>query len=133
MIAIKYFLLVLIGLGSGFAVASGTFAFITMLGIIPRLAARTRTVRHIVWYETMIVWGGALGNIWIVFVLSFPAFDVVWIFCRHFCRLSGDGTGGDASCHPYSGQPDPDQGRILLYSSGHCSWEADRNIVSIFL
>lgn len=73
MIAIKYFLLVLIGLGSGFAVASGTFAFITMLGIIPRLAARTRTVRHIVWYETMIVWGGALGNIWIVFVLSFPA------------------------------------------------------------
>lgn len=73
MIAIKYFVLVLIGLGSGFAVASGIFAFITMLGIIPRLAARTKTARHIVWYENMIVLGGALGNIWIVFLNPFPA------------------------------------------------------------
>ena len=73
MIAIKYFVLVLIGLGSGFAVASGIFAFITMLGIIPRLAARTKTARHIAWYENMIVLGGTLGNIWIVFLNPFPA------------------------------------------------------------
>ncbi|MCI5730549.1 MAG: stage V sporulation protein AB, partial [Eubacterium sp.] len=62
MIAIKYLVMVLVGLGSGFAVASGIFAFITMLGIIPRLAARTKTARHIVWYENMIVLGGTLGN-----------------------------------------------------------------------
>ena len=68
MTVIQYSVLILIGLASGFAVASGIFAFITMLGIIPRLAARTKTANHVVWYETMIIAGGALGNIWIVYV-----------------------------------------------------------------
>ena len=87
MIAIKYFVLVLIGLGSGFAVASGIFAFITMLGIIPRLAARTKTARHIVWYENMIVLGGALGNIWIVFLNPFPATTLLLILYGLFAGM----------------------------------------------
>lgn len=59
---IKQFLLVLIGLaGAGF-VSAGTFAFITMLGIVPRLAARTNTAKHILWYEDLLVLGGGLGN-----------------------------------------------------------------------
>lgn len=72
MTVIQYSVLILIGLASGFAVASGIFAFITMLGIIPRLAARTKTASHVVWYETMIIAGGALGNIWIVFEIPMP-------------------------------------------------------------
>lgn len=72
MIAIKMIFLALTGLACGFAVASGIFAFITMLGIIPRLAARTNTAKHIVWYERMIIGGGTLGNIWIVFMLPLP-------------------------------------------------------------
>ena len=72
MTVIQYSVLILIGLASGFAVASGVFAFITMLGIIPRLAARTNTANHVVWYETMIIAGGALGNIWIVFEIPMP-------------------------------------------------------------
>ena len=72
MTVIQYSVLILIGLASGFAVASGIFAFITMLGIIPRLAARTKTANHVVWYETMIIAGGALGNIWIVFEIPMP-------------------------------------------------------------
>ena len=72
MTVIQYSVLILIGLASGFAVASGIFAFITMLGIIPRLAARTNTANHVVWYETMIIAGGALGNIWIVFEIPMP-------------------------------------------------------------
>ena len=87
MIAIKYFVLVLIGLGSGFAVASGIFAFITMLGIIPRLAARTKTARHIVWYENMIVLGGALGNIWIVFLNLFPATSLLLVLYGLFAGI----------------------------------------------
>ena len=55
MTVIQYSVLILIGLASGVAVATGIFAFITMLGIIPRLAA-----------------GGALGNIWIVFEIPMP-------------------------------------------------------------
>lgn len=87
MIAIKYLVMVLVGLGSGFAVASGIFAFITMLGIIPRLAARTKTARHIVWYENMIVLGGTLGNIWIVFLNPFPATTLLLILYGLFAGM----------------------------------------------
>lgn len=87
MIAIKYVLLVIIGLGCGFAVASGVFAFITMLGIIPRLAARTKTARYIVWYENMIFLGGTLGNIWIVFLLPFPAKTLLLILYGLFAGI----------------------------------------------
>ena len=66
MTVIQYSVLILIGLASGFAVATGIFAF------IPRLAARTKTANHVVWYETMIIAGGALGNIWIVFEIPMP-------------------------------------------------------------
>ena len=72
MTVIQYSVLILIGLASGFAVASGIFAFITMLGIIPRLAARRKTANHVVWYETMIIAGGALGITWIMFEIPMP-------------------------------------------------------------
>lgn len=79
MIAIKWLLLAFLGLASGLAVASGIFAFITMLGIVPRLAARTNTAKHIVWYERMIIWGGTLGNIWILFRLPLPLTQILLV------------------------------------------------------
>lgn len=72
MIAIKWAFLGFFGLSCGFAVAAGVFAFITMLGIVPRMAARTKTERHIICYERMIVLGGTLGNIWLVFMVPIP-------------------------------------------------------------
>lgn len=72
MIVIKWGLLILIGLSSGFAVAAGVFAFITMLGIVPRMAARTKTQRHIICYERMIILGGTLGNVWLLFQIPVP-------------------------------------------------------------
>ncbi len=80
MIVIKNLILIIIGLSGGFSVASGIFAFITMLGIVPRLAARTHTANHIIRYENMIVWGGAIGNIWILFLLPFPL-TTVFLIC----------------------------------------------------
>lgn len=73
MIAIKWLFLAFVGIASGFAVSSGIFAFITMIGIVPRLAARTNTAKHMIWYERMIIWGGTLGNVWIIFMVPFPA------------------------------------------------------------
>ena len=70
MIVIKSIFLVVIGLCSGFAVAAGVFAFITMLGIVPRLVARTRTGKYVKWYETVIVLGGTTANIAYLFSLS---------------------------------------------------------------
>lgn len=79
MIAIKWLLLAFLGLASGLAVASGIFAFITMLGIVPRLAARTNTAKHIVWYERIIIWGGTLGNIWILFRFPLPLTQILLV------------------------------------------------------
>ena len=72
MMLIRESVLGFLGLCSGFAVASGIFAFITMLGIVPRLAARTHTARRISWYERAILIGGTLGNIWFLFEIPLP-------------------------------------------------------------
>ncbi len=81
MILIKQSVLVFLGLCSGLTVAAGTFAFITMLGIIPRLAARTNTAKNIYWYENMIILGGTLGNIWVLYEwLLFPSSLLLVVF-----------------------------------------------------
>lgn len=79
MIVIKWLVLILIGLSSGFAAAGGVFAFITMLGIVPRMAARTNTERHIVCYERMIIAGGGLGNICLLFMIPIPGTSLFMI------------------------------------------------------
>lgn len=64
---VKYALLGIIGLASGFAIAGGTFAFIVMIGVLPRLAARTRTAWAYWQYENMVILGGLIGNILYLF------------------------------------------------------------------
>ncbi len=90
---IKQAALCFIGLCSGATVAAGVFAFITMLGIIPRLAARTNTADHIICYENAIILGGTLGNIWILFelplhlsavmVMVFGIFSGIFVGCLY--------------------------------------------------
>jgi stage V sporulation protein AB len=57
----KYILMTIIGLASGTVIAGGIFAFITIIGIIPRIAQRTGTQKYITIYETAITIGGILG------------------------------------------------------------------------
>lgn len=74
MTLINQIVLAFLGLCCGFTVAAGTFAFITMLGIIPRLTARTNTAKDIYWYENVIILGGTVGNVWILYEWSlFPS------------------------------------------------------------
>ncbi len=63
----KQVLLVLIGLSAGGIIAAGVFAFLAMIGVFPRLIGKTKTNRHILLYETMIILGGILGNIWDIY------------------------------------------------------------------
>ncbi|WP_333651399.1 stage V sporulation protein AB [Lacrimispora sp.] len=63
----KQVLLVLIGLSAGGIIAAGVFAFLAIIGVFPRLIGKTRTNRHILLYETMIIVGGVLGNIWDIY------------------------------------------------------------------
>ena len=70
MIVIKNIVLAIIGFSSGIVVAGGVFAFIAIIGVVPRLAQRTKTVKNITCYENSIVAGGIFGCISMVFDIS---------------------------------------------------------------
>jgi stage V sporulation protein AB len=54
-------LIILIGLGSGIVISGAVFAFITIVGVVPRLSQRTNTVNCIKIYEEAIILGGVVG------------------------------------------------------------------------
>lgn len=66
-------LLAIIGFSSGIAVASGVFALISILGIIPRLCDRMGYASKTYLMETLIALGGTAGGIITVFHISIPA------------------------------------------------------------
>ena len=62
--------LAIIGFAGGVSVAAGTFALITALGIIPRLASRIGVAEHVYKLESAIVLGGTIGSL--LSVYHFP-------------------------------------------------------------
>jgi len=60
---LKYALVVFIGVGAGIVVSGAVFAFITIVGVVPRLAQKTKTERNIRVYESAIVLGGIFGTL----------------------------------------------------------------------
>ena len=71
---VKNLLLIIISVSGVLISSAGVFAFITMIGIFPRLASRTNTSAYIYYYETAIIAGGTVGNFITVF---FPKLSVV--------------------------------------------------------
>ena len=55
-------LMILIGVSSGMAIAAGIFAFIAAMGIVPRMAKRSKTEKYIHLYEDVILLGGLFGT-----------------------------------------------------------------------
>lgn len=55
--------LAFIGVSAGGVIAAGVFAFLAIIGVFPRLIGKTKTSRHILLYDTLIVIGGVLGNV----------------------------------------------------------------------
>lgn len=80
-------LLAVIGLAAGMIVAAGTFAFIVMIGIITRLAQRTKTAGYTSVFENSIVIGGILGNIWMVYEVNVPLGFVVLLLFGLFAGI----------------------------------------------
>lgn len=71
---IKHVLLGFLGLVFGLSVATGNFALAVKLGIIPQMAGRSKTAKHIITYENALILGGTCGNILSVFTnIRFPA------------------------------------------------------------
>ena len=67
----------LIGIFAGMLVAGGMFAFVTMIGVVTRMAGRTKTNSCAGLYEDMVVLGATVGNV--LFFYSLPFFrGVVW-------------------------------------------------------
>lgn len=61
---IEIILIILVGFAGGVAVGSGFVAFLTVLGVIPRLTQLTKTMKYIRAYEWSVVIGATSGS-WI--------------------------------------------------------------------
>lgn len=59
---INHFISIIVGLGGGLAVGSGLVAFLTVLGIIPRLTQLSKTKNYIKYYEWGVVIGALTGS-----------------------------------------------------------------------
>lgn len=71
MVIIGHLILVIIGFGGGVVVAGGVFAFIAIIGVVPRLAQKTKTQECIWIYEDAIMLGGIIGTIIMISEIQF--------------------------------------------------------------
>lgn len=69
---IRNIILGFIGVTSGAMVAAGLFAFITLIGVVGRMAARSKTNKYILLYEDMVLFGAVSGNILYIFEFDLP-------------------------------------------------------------
>jgi len=70
-------LLILLGLFSGLVVATAVVAFITAVGVVPRLAQKTKTERYSRVYETAIMLGGLAGTAFSFWQFNLPIGNVL--------------------------------------------------------
>ena len=88
----KYIVFSLLGFGGGIVISGAVFAFIAIIGVVPRLAQKSHTEKYIKLYEEAIIWGGILG----ASCLLFPnrnnwhhyIFIVYWYFLWCCCSFS---------------------------------------------
>lgn len=78
---LKYILLIILGFGAGTVISGAVFAFIAIIGVVPRLAQKTKTQKYIRCYENAIIVGGILGTtaLTINYSLSAPAVVIVFL------------------------------------------------------
>lgn len=65
-------LLLFAGLSGGICVAGGLFAFLTIVGVLTRLASGTKTAKNVVLYEDLSLFGLVFGNLAYLFGSSLP-------------------------------------------------------------
>ncbi|MEC5270481.1 stage V sporulation protein AB [Caldifermentibacillus hisashii] len=83
--AIKIIFVIGVGLACGFAVGAGFVAFITVLGIIPRLMQLTKSMKMILFYEWAVTLGVLVGTVFGLqkIYLELPKFFVMIIGLFH--------------------------------------------------
>ncbi len=101
MISVKMAVLALIGLSAGAVVAGGIFAFLAIIGVYVRLMGKTGTKKHTLLFETFIILGGILGNLWDIY--EFPLL-MGHFFGAVFLAGSGLFMGIFVGCLDYPGR-----------------------------
>ncbi len=87
----QWIILWFMGISFGLVTSAGVFALITVIGIIPRLAGKSRTASHVRLYEWSIILGGVLGNLQYLLGVTLP-------FGKPGLVLFGLGSGIFVSC-----------------------------------
>lgn len=65
---IKHVMLAILAFISGVGVSAGTFAFILVIGVIPRMLRKTQLAKKIVLIENVVILGGIVGSALAVFL-----------------------------------------------------------------
>ena len=69
---LKHSAAIVIGLASGLVIAGAVYAFLTIVGVVPRLAQKTYTTNNIRLYETALILGGIFGTLAMIFRFYLP-------------------------------------------------------------
>jgi stage V sporulation protein AB len=70
---LKYVFIILLAFGSGAVISGAVFAFIAIIGVVPRLAQKTKTKNYLKLYEEAIIFGGIAGCAEGFFKIPIPA------------------------------------------------------------
>lgn len=77
---IRSFFLIFYGLCAGGLIAASFLAFLSMLGVIPRLAGLTKSMKNARMYESFVALGGFLGH-WSFFIAGRSKLDTRFLYC----------------------------------------------------
>lgn len=83
----KNILMVFIGFSSGVVISGGVFAFINAMGIVSRMAVKTKTKEYLRTYEDAITLGGIFSAVITLFRLEFHLPNIIIILYALFIGI----------------------------------------------
>ncbi len=93
---IRHILLGALALFFGIAVSAGTFAFLLVIGVIPRMLCKTSLAKQVIRIENVIVLGVIFGVISSVYMWTCPIWG--WTFGHILVALYGISAGMFVGC-----------------------------------
>lgn len=75
MILVKQIVCMLLSFGTGIVISGAVFAFIVIIGIVPRFAQKTKTENYVRIYENAITAGGIFGASTMFFMHYLPIWE----------------------------------------------------------
>lgn len=88
---IRSFFLIFYGLCAGGLIAASFLAFLSMLGVIPRLAGLTKSMKNARMYESFVALGGILGTLVFLYrwqiKAGYPLLVLYGLFGRNLCGM----------------------------------------------